>query len=505
MVDRCRVAPEKQGIRGSSTMFKQGFDNDKYLKMQSEHIRERISKFGGKLFDDYHTSRELPGFQPDSKIRMLRELKDDAEVVIVINAGDIEKNKVRGDLGITYDMDVLRLIDAFRGYGLYVGSVVLTRFDGQESAIAYQKKLESLGIKVYRHYPISGYPGNVPLIISDDGFGKNEYIETTRSLVVVTAPGPGSGKMAVCLSQLYQENKHGVKAGYAKFETFPIWNIPLSHPVNLAYEAATADLNDVNMIDPYHLEAYGKTTVNYNRDVEVFPVLNAMFQRIYGESPYKSPTDMGVNMAGYCIENDENCCYASRLEIIRRYYTALCDLRKGNGAQSIVDKLELLMEKANVSTNDRPVISAAKQKAALTGDPAAAIELPDGTIITGKTSSLLGAVSAMLLNALKVLGGIDDSVNLMSPEIIEPIQHLKTAHLGNHNPRLHLDEMLIALTICATHDSNAETAMQQLEKLRGCEVHSSVILSEVDESTFKKLGVNVTCEPQYQTKKLFHK
>jgi len=493
-------------------MFKKGFDNDKYLKMQSEHIRERISKFGGKLylefggklFDDYHASRVLPGFHPDSKIRMLTQLKEDVEIVVVINAGDIEKNKVRGDLGITYDMDVLRLIDAFRSYGLFVGSVVLTRFDGQESAIAYQKKLESLGIKVYRHYPIQGYPGNIPLIISDEGFGKNDYIKTSHSLVVVTAPGPGSGKMAVCLSQLYQENKHGVKAGYAKFETFPIWNIPLKHPVNLAYEAATADLNDVNMIDPYHLEAYGKTTVNYNRDVEVFPVLNAMFQRIYGESPYKSPTDMGVNMAGYGIDNDENCCYASRQEIIRRYYTALCDLRKGDGSQQIVDKLQLLMDQANISPDDRPVIAAAKQKAALTGGPAAAIELSDGTIVTGKTSTLLGACSAMLLNALKVLGKIDDSANLISREIIEPIQHLKTEHLGNHNPRLHTDEILVALTICATTDDTAEIAMQQLEKLKGCEVHSSVILSEVDARTFKKLGVNVTCEPQYQTSKLFH-
>ncbi len=493
-------------------MFKKGFDNDKYIMMQSEHIRERISKFGGKLylefggklFDDYHASRVLPGFQPDSKIRMLTQLKEDVEIVVVINAGDIEKNKVRGDLGITYDMDVLRLIDAFRSYGLFVGSVVLTRFDGQESAVAYQKKLESLGVKVYRHYPIQGYPGNLPLIISDDGFGKNEYIHTTHSLVVVTAPGPGSGKMAVCLSQLYQENKHGVKAGYAKFETFPIWNIPLKHPVNLAYEAATADLNDVNMIDPYHLEAYGKTTVNYNRDVEVFPVLNAMFQRIYGESPYKSPTDMGVNMAGYGIVDDENCSYASRQEIIRRYYTALCDLRKGDGTQQVVDKLQLLMEQANISSDDRPAVAAAKQKAELTGEPAAAIELSDGTIVTGKTSTLLGACSAMLLNALKVMGGIDDSVNLISREIIEPIQHLKTEHLGNRNPRLHTDEILIALTICATTDNNAEIAMQQLEKLKGCEVHSSVILSEVDARTFKKLGINVTCEPQYQTSKLFH-
>ena len=494
-------------------MNKIGFDNDRYLRMQSERIKERIGQFGGKLylefggklFDDYHASRVLPGFKPDSKIRMLSQLKEDAEIIIAINAGDIEKNKVRGDLGITYDMDVLRLIDAFRGYGLYVGSVVLTRFDGQESAVAYQKKLESLGIKVYRHYSIEGYPANLQLIISQDGFGKNEYIKTTHSLIVVTAPGPGSGKMAVCLSQLYQEHMHGVNAGYAKFETFPIWNIPLQHPVNLAYEAATADLKDVNMIDPYHLEAYGKTTVNYNRDVEVFPVLNAMFQRIYGESPYKSPTDMGVNMAGYCIIDDAAVAEASRQEIIRRYYTALCDLRKGSGAQDIVDKEQILMEKAATGTADRPVVSAARQKAEITGAPAAAIQLPDGQIITGKTSPLLGACAAMLLNALKTLAGIQDDVNLISPEVIEPIQHLKTAHLGNRNPRLHTDEILIALTICANTDEKAELAMQQLSNLQGCEAHSSVILSSVDENTIHKLGINMTCEPKYQTKNLFHR
>lgn len=493
-------------------MYKTGFDNDKYIRTQSQHIRDRIAQFGGKLylefggklFDDYHASRVLPGFQPDSKIRMLTELKEDVEIVIVINAGDIEKNKVRGDLGITYDMDVLRLIDAFRGYGLYVGSVVLTRFTGQDSAVAYQKRLESLGVRVYRHYPIQGYPGNVPFIISDEGFGKNEYVETSHSLVVVTAPGPGSGKMAVCLSQLYNENARGVKAGYAKFETFPIWNIPLQHPVNLAYEAATADLNDINMIDPWHLEAYGKTTVNYNRDVEVFPVLNGMFQKICGESPYKSPTDMGVNMAGFCIEDDEACSSASRQEIIRRYYTACCDLRKGSGKQEIVDKLKLLMEKAGITVNDRSVVGAAKQKAELTGAPAAALELPDGTIVTGKTSSLLGPCAAMLLNALKRLGGIPDETNLIAPEVIQPIQHLKVDHLGNHNPRLHTDEILIALTISATQDPNAEIAMQQLSKLRFCEAHSSVIISGVDEHTFHKLGVRITCEPQYQTKKLFH-
>jgi uncharacterized protein (UPF0371 family) len=493
--------------------MKIGFDNDKYLKMQSEHIKERIShfggklylEFGGKLFDDYHAMRVLPGFEADSKIRMLTQIKDDVEIVIVINANDIEKNKVRGDLGITYDMDVLRLIDAFRGYGLYVGSVVLTRFAGQESAIAYQRRLEGLGMKVYRHYPIAGYPGNVPHILSDEGFGKNDYIETKRSLVVVTAPGPGSGKMATCLSQLYHEHKRGIEAGYAKYETFPIWNIPLNHPVNLAYEAATADLNDVNMIDPWHLEAYGVTTVNYNRDVEVFPVLNGIFKKIYGESPYKSPTDMGVNMAGYCIVNDENTKAASNQEIIRRYFTALCDLRKGNGSQEIVDKIELLMEKSGITVADRPVVAAANTKAEITGEPAAAIELESGEIITGKTSTLLGASSAMLLNALKKLAGLDDAVKLISPDVIEPLQQLKVERLGNHNPRMHIEEILIALTICARNDDNAKKALDQLSKLKGLEVHSSVILSPVDVSTFKKLGINLTCEPVYQTKKLFHK
>ena len=490
-----------------------GFDNEKYLSMQSEHIRERIGQFGGKLylefggklFDDYHAMRVLPGFKADSKINMLYQLREDAEIVIVINANDIEKNKVRGDLGITYDMDVLRLIDAFRGYGLTVGSVVLTRFAGQASAIAYQKRLEGLGIKVYRHYPIEGYPADVSLILSDEGFGKNDYIETKHPLVVITAPGPGSGKMAVCLSQLYNDHKRGVEAGYAKFETFPIWNLPLYHPVNLAYEAATADLNDVNMIDPWHLEAYGKTTVNYNRDVEVFPVLRGMFSRIYGESPYKSPTDMGVNMAGNCIVDDAVTRRASEQEIIRRYFTALCDLRKGSGKPEIAEKIKLLMEKAGIGVEDRPVVAAANTRAALTGGPAAALELPNGVIVSGRTTPLLGAASAMLLNALKALADIPDEVKLMSPEVIEPIQHLKVDHLGGHNPRLHVDEILIALTICARTDENAARAMDQLGVLRDCEAHSSVILSPVDVSTFKKLGVNLTCEPVYQTKKLYHK
>ena len=494
-------------------MLRLGFDNEKYLQMQSKRIKERISQFGGKLylefggklFDDYHASRVLPGFKPDSKINMLVQLKDEAEIVLVISAGDIEKNKVRGDLGITYDADVLRLIDAFRGYGLYVGSVVLTQFGGQASAVAYEKKLEGLGIRVYKHYPIEGYPANIPHIVSEDGFGKNDYIETERSLVVITAPGPGSGKMATCLSQLYHENKRGVKAGYAKFETFPIWNIPLRHPVNQAYEAATADLNDVNMIDPYHLEAYGETTINYNRDVEVFPVLNAMFEQIYGESPYKSPTDMGVNMVGNCIFDDEAVCQAARTEIVRRYYKALCDHRKGVLADDVIYKLELLMKQAGTSIADRTVATAANKRAEETGEPAVAIELPDGTIVTGKTSALLGASSAMLLNALKKLAGIAKEVKLIAPEIIEPIQKLKVGHLGNRNPRLHTDEVLIALSICAVNEPKAALALKQLEKLKCCEVHSTVILSSVDENVFKKLGINLTYEARYETKKLFHR
>ena len=493
-------------------MLQIGFDNDAYLKTQSEKIAERISmfggklylEFGGKLFDDFHASRVLPGFKPDSKIKMLEKLKDSAEIVIAINTGDIEKNKVRGDLGITYDMDVLRLIDAFRGYGLYVSSVVLTRFEGQVRALEYQRKLESLGLKVYRHYPIAGYPSNIPLIVSDEGYGKNEYIKTTRPLVVVTAPGPGSGKMATCLSQLYHENKHGVKAGYAKFETFPIWNIPLKHPVNLAYEAATADLNDVNMIDPFHLDAYGKTTINYNRDVEIFPVLNAIFERIMGASPYKSPTDMGVNMAGNCIVDDKVVCDAAKREIIRRYYNTRCLVRKGNADQDQVYKLELLMEQAHITPEDYPVATAAVKKAEETNAPATAIELNDGEIITGKTTKLLGASSTMLLNALKHLADIPNEVDLLSPMVIEPIQNLKVNHLGNTNPRLHTDEVLIALSICALTDYNSKCAMEKLAMLRGCEVHSSVILSQVDMGVFRKLGVNLTSEPVYQTKKLYH-
>ena len=490
-----------------------GFDNEKYVRMQSEKIKERIShfggklylEFGGKLFDDYHASRVLPGFKPDSKVKMLQQLKDQAEIVMAINAADIEKNKVRGDLGITYDMDVLRLIDAFRGIGLYVGSVVLTQYAAQPAAEAFQNRLESLGVKVFRHYTIPGYPSNIPLIVSDEGYGKNEYVETSRSLVVVTAPGPGSGKMATFLSHLYHDYKRGVKAGYAKFETFPIWNLPLKHPVNLAYEAATADLNDVNMIDPFHLEAYGETAVNYNRDVEVFPVLNAMFEKIAGKSPYRSPTDMGVNMAGNCIIDDEVCRKAARQEIIRRYYTALCEQRQGSADDELVYKLELVMNQAGVSLEDREVAAPARALAEETGLPAAAIQLPDGTIVTGKTTALLGASSAALINALKALGGIHKKIHLLPAIIIEPIQRLTTTHLGNRSPLLHIDEILIALAICAATNPTAELALQQLPKLRGCEAHSSVILSKVDEGTFRKLGMNLTCDPQYETKKLYHK
>ncbi len=476
------------------------------------HIRERIAKFGGKLylefggklFDDYHASRVLPGFRPDSKLHMLLQLKDDAEIVIVINADDIEKNKIRGDLGITYDMDVLRLIDAFSGIGLYVGSVVLTRFNSQSNAIKFEKKLTDRGVRVYHHYSIEGYPYDVKTIVSDEGYGKNDFVETTRRLVVVTAPGPGSGKMAVCLSQLYHENKRGIKAGYAKFETFPIWNIPLKHPVNMAYEAATADLNDVNMIDPFHLEAYGKTAVNYNRDVEIFPVVDAMFKGIFGESPYKSPTDMGVNMAGNCIIDNDIVSEASNQEIVRRYYTALCDQKAAAATDDTVHKLDLLMKQANLTAAVRPVIEAANKKAQATNTPAVAIELPDGKIVTGKTSSLLGASAAMLLNALKTLAGIGEEVELIPPSIIEPVQHLKVDYLHNRNPRLHTDEVLIVLSICAANSPLAAASLDQLGKLAGCEVHSSVILSEIDIKTFKKLGVNLTCEPRYQVNSLYH-
>ena len=494
-------------------MNKIGFDNEKYLKLQSQNIRDRISKFGGKLylefggklFDDYHASRVVPGFKPDSKVNMLLEMKDDAEIVIAISADDIERSKRRGDLGITYDEDTLRLIDAFRGIGLYIGSVVITHYRGQAVADQFKKRLEMLGIRVYKHYIIPDYPSNVPLIVSEEGFGLNDYIETQRSLVVVTAPGPGSGKMATCLSQLYHEHKRGISAGYAKFETFPVWNLPLKHPVNLAYEAATADLDDVNMIDPFHLEAYGVTTVNYNRDVEIFPVLEAIFKRIYGSSPYKSPTDMGVNMLGFCIQDDEVCVEASKQEILRRYYAAACGVRRGTSDPNEVRKIELIMNSLGLTPADRPVVAAALDKAEKTGGPAVALELNDGRIVTGKTSSLLGASSACLLNAVKALAGIDKKLPLIAPGVIEPIQHLKVEHLGNHNPRLHTDELLIALSICSVTNPMAGCAIEQLDNLKGCEAHSSVILSHVDEALFKKLGINISFEPKYQAKKLFHK
>lgn len=492
--------------------MKIGFDNEKYLTMQSEHIRKRIGEFGdklylefgGKLFDDYHASRVLPGFAPDSKLRMLLQMADQAEILIAINAADIEKNKIRHDLGITYDEDVLRLIQEFRDKGLYVGSVVITQYNGQNGADQFKAKLEHRGIKVYRHYLIDGYPSNIPLIVSDNGYGKNDYIETTRPLVIITAPGPGSGKMATCLSQLYHENKRGIKAGYAKFETFPIWNLPLKHPVNLAYEAATADLNDVNMIDPFHLEAYGETTVNYNRDVDIFPVLNAIFEGIYGTSPYKSPTDMGVNMAGFCIIDDQACKEASNQEIIRRYYHALNRLAKEEGNSDEVYKINLLMNQAKITTSMRSVIAPCLERAERLGSPAAAMELENGTIVTGKTCSLLGASAALLLNAIKALGNIDHDTHLIAPSAIEPIQTLKINYLGSRNPRLHTDEVLIALSMSAATGETARKALSQLPRLRGCQVHTSVMLSDVDIKVFKKLGVELTSEPVYEHKNIYH-
>lgn len=492
-----------------------GFDNNKYLSMQSSHIAERIKKFGnklyleigGKLFDDYHASRVLPGFQPDSKLQMLLKLKEKIEIIIAINAEDIESNKIRADYGISYDEDVLRLIDAFNSVGLFVGSVCLTKFNKQPSAILFEKRLKDLEIPVYHHYCIDGYPNNVELIVSDKGYGKNEYIKTQRPLIVVTAPGPGSGKLAICLSQLYHEHKRGINAGYAKFETFPIWNIPLKHPINLAYEAATADLNDVNIIDSFHLEAYGETTVNYNRDVEAFSVLSATFEMIYGESPYKSPTDMGVNMAGNCIIDDEICKEASKLEIVRRYFKCLCDKKRYGESSDNKEKLESLMQQAHVKVTDYKVVEAARKKEEITnGRPAAAIELPDGTIVTGKTSDLLGPLAAALLNALKALANIDQSFNLVSRLAIEPIQTLKTEYLGSNNPRLHTDEILIALSSSAAHNELAERAMQQLPKLKGSTAHTTVLVSSIDEQTFKKLGITLTCEPKYEeAQRSYHK
>lgn len=483
--------------------MKQGFDNDKYVSIQSQHIKERIAKFGnklylelgGKLFDDYHASRVLPGFQPDSKLKMLAQLADNAEIVIVISAVDIEKNKVRADLGITYDVDVLRLREAFRERGFLVSSVVITHYDGQTSADAFRRRLERIGITTYCHYTIEGYPTNVDLIDSDEGFGRNDYIRTTRPLVIVTAPGPGSGKMAVCLSQLYNENKRGIHAGYAKFETFPVWNLPLKHPVNIAYEAATADLNDVNMIDPFHLEAYGTTAINYNRDIEIFPVLNALFDGIYGDNPYKSPTDMGVNMVGYCITDDEVCCEASRNEIILRYFTALNRLAMGDSSDSEVNKCALLMKQARIDLNYRKPIGAARERARISGLPCSAIELADGKIITAETSSLLGPSAALILNAVKYLAGIDHSVKLIPQDMIEPIQRMKLDCLNSRNPRLHTDEVLVALAVLSTTSELCRSALEKLPDLRGCQVHSTVMLGEVDHKIFKKLGVGLTCDP----------
>ncbi len=489
--------------------MKYGFDNDKYLRIQSEHIKERIAQFGnklylelgGKLFDDYHASRVLPGFQPDSKLRMLSNLSDNAEIVIVISALDIEKNKVRQDLGITYDMDVLRLREEFMKRGFLVSSVVVTHYNGQSSADAFREKLSRLGITTYVHYTIEGYPTNVGLIDSDEGFGKNDYVETTRPLVIVTAPGPGSGKMAVCLSQLYNEHKRGIEAGYAKFETFPVWSLPLKHPVNIAYEAATADLNDVNMIDPFHLEAYGKTAINYNRDIEIFPVLNALFEGIYGENPYKSPTDMGVNMVGFCINDDEVCCRASKDEIIRRYYTALCRMAMGDCNESEVNKIALLMKQAKIDTAYRRTTVAARERAEKSGVPCSAIELADGTIITAETGSLLGPSAALILNAIKHLAGIDHSIKLIPQLMIEPIQYTKINYLRSRNPRLHTDEVLVALSVLSTRDENCRRALEKLPELNGCQVHSTVMLGEVDHKIFKKLGVGLTCDPVRKVKK----
>ena len=490
-----------------------GFDNAKYLSLQSEKIRERIAQFGGKLymefggklFDDYHASRVLPGFEPDSKIRMLLKLKEQVEIVVVINAEDIEKNRLRENLGIPYVEDALRLMDIFRSMGLYVGSVVVTRYAGQPGADRFMKRLADQGVKSYRHYTIPGYPSDIQRIVSDEGYGKNEYIETSRSLVVVTAPGAGSGKMATCLSQLYHEYKRGVQAGYAKFETFPIWNLPLKHPVNLAYEAATADLNDVNMLDPFHLEAYGEKAVNYNRDVEIFPVLNAMLEKIQGKSPYQSPTDMGVNMAGFCIVDDEKVIEASKMEIIRRYYTALCFKAKGNGSDETIHKLELLISQIGLAPKEHPLVVASLEREAKTGAPAAAMLLPDGSIVTGKTSDLMGCASSLLLNALKKLAGINRDIDLISPQVIAPICKLKTENLGSKNPKLHSDEVLIALCVSAVTNPVAALAMKQLGKLRGCDAHFSVIPSGVDEKQYRKLGIDVSCEPRYEETRLYHK
>lgn len=490
-----------------------GFDNDKYLALQAEHIRERIGQFGGKLylefggklFDDFHASRVLPGFKPDSKIRMLQKMAEDVEIIIAINANDIEKNKMRGDLGITYDEEVLRLLDIFRSMGFATAGVVITRYENQPSALAFRHRLESLGVKSYLHYPIAGYPYDTSRIVSPEGFGKNEFVETTHPLVVVTAPGPGSGKMATCLSQLYHEHEHGVAAGYAKYETFPVWNLPLKHPVNVAYEAATVDLDDANTIDPFHLEAYGETTVNYNRDVEIFPVLKVMMERILGTNPYQSPTDMGVNMAGKAIVDDEACCWAAKMEIVRRYFQAAVDARRTGLHQEYVEHLELLMNQVGVDANFSPARSAALLKAEATGGPAGAMVLPDGRVVTGKTSDLLGAASSLLMNALKGVAGVDEDLFVIGDEVIEPICDLKTSTLHSKNPRLHSDETLLALSVSSATDPVAKQLIDAADQLNGCDAHFSVILSPTDEKLYRTLGINVCCEPKYELHRYYHK
>lgn len=489
------------------------FDSPKYISLQSQHIRERISyfnnklymEFGGKLFDDHHASRILYGFQPDTKLQMLKSMADQVEIVIAINANDIANNKTRADLGLTYDVEVLRLIDAFQDANMYVSSVVICQYNNQQQAQAFKERLERLGVKVYYHYEISGYPTSVELIVSDEGYGKNDYVETTRPLVVVTAPGPGSGKLAVCLSQLYHDYRRGIQSGYAKFETFPIWNLSISHPINLAYEAATADLNDLNMIDPYHLDAYKLIAVNYNRDIEAFPILNTILNKILNTSIYKSPTDMGVNMIGYCISDEERCIENAKQEIIRRYYRALREHRFNNGTIEIVNKIESLMNQLNISVSNRPVVQAALQKAEITNVPAMAIELADGQIITSKTTSLLGASAALFLNSLKYLAGIPKGLLLISPDVIIPIQQMKTDIIGNSNPRLHADEVLIALAISAKSNPAAASAMAQLPNLRNCEVHASSLLPAADEYVFRKFNINLTAEPHIVAKKLYKK
>jgi len=493
-------------------MDRVGFDNEAYISKQSEHIMTRIAAFdrlyleyGGKLFDDFHAARVLPGFQPDSKMKMLLTLADQVEVVVVINANDIERSKRRTDIGVTYDQEVMRMIDAFREHGLHCGSVCVCRYEGQARALSFMARMNALGVPVYLHYPIEGYPANLQHVLSDAGFGRNHYIETSRPLIVVTAPGPGSGKMATCLSQLYHEHKKGIHSGYAKFETFPIWNLPLKHHVNLAYEAATVDLMDVNMIDPFHWEAYGVIAVNYNRDVETFPILSAMFERLFGHSPYKSPTDMGVNMAGYCIVDDEVCRQASEQEVLRRYYRTQFDVMVGRTDAGAMNRMELLISQLGIRPELRAVVTPALAKQAMTGNPAAAIQLTDGRVVTGKTSDLLGASSAALLNSLKVLAGIDDAELLIPPSVIEPIQELKVGHLGNRNPRLHMDETLIALAISADKSQNAQLAVKQLHNLKGCEAHSTVVLSPVDSEVYRKLGIHLTVEPTYESNRLFRR